>query len=71
MGLIRPKDHPHGMSEVKFAELFTGSVDVIFAFHGFPGAIHRSSMDVRTRTDSMSVASSSRDHHDAVRHDGA
>jgi xylulose-5-phosphate/fructose-6-phosphate phosphoketolase len=41
MGLIRPKDHPHGMSEVKFAELFTGSVDVIFAFHGFPGAIHQ------------------------------
>ena len=29
------------MSEVKFAELFTGSVDVIFAFHGFPGAIHQ------------------------------
>jgi xylulose-5-phosphate/fructose-6-phosphate phosphoketolase len=41
MGLIRPKDHPHGMSEVKFAELFTDSVDVIFAFHGFPGAIHQ------------------------------
>ena len=28
------------MSEVQFAELFTDSVDVIFAFHGFPGAIH-------------------------------
>jgi xylulose-5-phosphate/fructose-6-phosphate phosphoketolase len=41
MGLIRPKDHPHGMSEVRFAELFTESVDVIFAFHGFPGAIHQ------------------------------
>jgi xylulose-5-phosphate/fructose-6-phosphate phosphoketolase len=41
MGLIRPKDHPHGMSEVQFAELFTDSVDVIFAFHGFPGAIHQ------------------------------
>ena len=27
MGLIRPKDHPHGMSEVQFAELFTDSVD--------------------------------------------
>jgi xylulose-5-phosphate/fructose-6-phosphate phosphoketolase len=41
MGLIRPKDHPHGMSEIQFAELFTPSVDVIFAFHGFPGAIHQ------------------------------
>ena len=41
MGLIRPKDHPHGMSEIQFAELFTDSVEVIFAFHGFPGAIHQ------------------------------
>jgi xylulose-5-phosphate/fructose-6-phosphate phosphoketolase len=41
MGLTRPKDHPHGMSEIQFAELFTDSVDVIFAFHGFPGAIHQ------------------------------
>jgi xylulose-5-phosphate/fructose-6-phosphate phosphoketolase len=41
MGLIRPKDHPHGMSQMQFAELFTDSVDVIFAFHGFPGAIHQ------------------------------
>jgi xylulose-5-phosphate/fructose-6-phosphate phosphoketolase len=41
MGLIRPKDHPHGMGEVRFAELFTDSVDVIFAFHGFPGAVHQ------------------------------
>ena len=29
------------MSETQFAELFTESVDVIFAFHGFPGAIHQ------------------------------
>jgi xylulose-5-phosphate/fructose-6-phosphate phosphoketolase len=41
MTLIRPKDHPHGMGEMQFAELFTESVDVIFAFHGFPGAIHQ------------------------------
>jgi xylulose-5-phosphate/fructose-6-phosphate phosphoketolase len=41
MGLIRPKDHPHGMSETQFAELFTDSVDVLFAFHGFPGAVHQ------------------------------
>jgi xylulose-5-phosphate/fructose-6-phosphate phosphoketolase len=41
MRLIRPKDHPHGMNNMQFAELFTESVDVIFAFHGFPGAIHQ------------------------------
>jgi xylulose-5-phosphate/fructose-6-phosphate phosphoketolase len=41
MRLIRPSDHPHGMGEMQFAELFTESVHVIFAFHGFPGAIHQ------------------------------
>lgn len=41
MTLIRPRDHPNGMSETRFAELFTTSKDVIFAFHGYPGAIHQ------------------------------
>jgi xylulose-5-phosphate/fructose-6-phosphate phosphoketolase len=41
MSLIRPKDHPHGMSDTLFRELFTDSVDVVFAFHGFPGAVHQ------------------------------
>jgi xylulose-5-phosphate/fructose-6-phosphate phosphoketolase len=41
MTLPRPKDHPHGMSETLFTELFTDTVDVIFAFHGYPGAIHQ------------------------------
>jgi xylulose-5-phosphate/fructose-6-phosphate phosphoketolase len=41
MTLPRPKDHPHGMSEVQFNELFTDTVDVVFAFHGYPGAIHQ------------------------------
>ncbi|MEU4221859.1 phosphoketolase family protein [Actinoplanes sp. NPDC026623] len=41
MTLPRPKDHPHGMSETQFTELFTDTVDVIFAFHGYPGAIHQ------------------------------
>ncbi|WP_213450475.1 phosphoketolase family protein [Rhizomonospora bruguierae] len=41
MALQRPKDHPHGMSAVRFAELFTTNVDVVFAFHGYPGAIHQ------------------------------
>jgi xylulose-5-phosphate/fructose-6-phosphate phosphoketolase len=41
MTLPRPKDHPHGMSEIRFRELFTEGRDVIFSFHGFPGAIHQ------------------------------
>ena len=41
MTLRRPKDHPHGMSETFFRELFTDTVDVVFAFHGYPGGIHQ------------------------------
>jgi xylulose-5-phosphate/fructose-6-phosphate phosphoketolase len=40
MTLVRPKDHPHGMDATLFTELFTDTVDVVFAFHGYPGAIH-------------------------------
>jgi xylulose-5-phosphate/fructose-6-phosphate phosphoketolase len=41
MTLPRPKDHPHGMSLTQFTELFTDQVDVVFSFHGYPGAIHQ------------------------------
>jgi len=41
MSLTRPRDHPHGMSETAFDELFTDHADVVFAFHGYPGAIHQ------------------------------
>ena len=41
MTLPRRKDHPHGMSETLFTELFTDTVDVVFSFHGYPGAIHQ------------------------------
>jgi xylulose-5-phosphate/fructose-6-phosphate phosphoketolase len=40
MALSTPEAHPHGMRDELFAELFTRDVDVIFAFHGYPGAIH-------------------------------
>jgi xylulose-5-phosphate/fructose-6-phosphate phosphoketolase len=40
MGLLPPNDHPHGFSDDKFERLFTSSTDVIFAFHGYPRAIH-------------------------------
>jgi len=41
MTLPRQKDHPHGMSGIRFTELFTDTVDVVFAFHGYPGAVHQ------------------------------
>jgi xylulose-5-phosphate/fructose-6-phosphate phosphoketolase len=41
MTLPRRRDHPHGMDETLFKELFTDHVDVIFAFHGYPGAVHQ------------------------------
>jgi len=41
MALSRRKDHPHGMDENLFRELFTDTVDVVFTFHGYPGAIHQ------------------------------
>jgi xylulose-5-phosphate/fructose-6-phosphate phosphoketolase len=41
MVMPRRKDHPHGMDELYFEELFTDHVDVVFAFHGYPGAIHQ------------------------------
>jgi len=41
MTLPRRRDHPHGMTDTEFAELFTDSVDVVFAFHGYPGAVHQ------------------------------
>ena len=33
-------DHPHGLEEAQFVELFTAKTDVVFAFHGYPGLIH-------------------------------
>jgi xylulose-5-phosphate/fructose-6-phosphate phosphoketolase len=33
-------NHPHGLEQPAFEELFTPSTDVVFAFHGYPGLIH-------------------------------
>lgn len=41
MTLATPDHHPHGMSPERFAELFTPDTDVVFAFHGYPGAVHQ------------------------------
>ncbi|WP_346316174.1 phosphoketolase family protein [Chitinophaga sp. YIM B06452] len=40
MALPPPAQHPHGMDEKKFDELFTASTHVIFAFHGYVRIIH-------------------------------
>ena len=38
--LMSPDDHPHGMDNMSFDSLFTGDVDVVFAFHGYRWLIH-------------------------------
>jgi xylulose-5-phosphate/fructose-6-phosphate phosphoketolase len=38
--LMSPDDHPHGMDNISFNELFTRDVDVVFAFHGYRWIIH-------------------------------
>jgi xylulose-5-phosphate/fructose-6-phosphate phosphoketolase len=40
MSLPPSTEHPHGMSAARFAELFTDETDVVFAFHGYPAAVH-------------------------------
>jgi xylulose-5-phosphate/fructose-6-phosphate phosphoketolase len=40
MALLPRDDHPHGFSDETFHGLFTADTDVIFAFHGYPRAIH-------------------------------
>jgi xylulose-5-phosphate/fructose-6-phosphate phosphoketolase len=38
--LMSPDNHPHGMDDISFEDLFTQTVPVIFAFHGYPWVIH-------------------------------
>jgi xylulose-5-phosphate/fructose-6-phosphate phosphoketolase len=40
MGLLPANDHPHGFSDRKFEDLFTADTHVVFAFHGYPRAVH-------------------------------
>ncbi len=41
MTLATPDQHPHGMNSERFEELFTRDAQVVFAFHGYPGAVHQ------------------------------
>jgi xylulose-5-phosphate/fructose-6-phosphate phosphoketolase len=41
MALASPLEHPHGMSDERFVDLFGSETHVVFGFHGYPGAIHQ------------------------------
>ncbi|HEY4294003.1 phosphoketolase family protein [Luteibacter sp.] len=41
MTLEPPEEHPHGMDDDRFDDLFTRDRPVIFAFHGYPGIVHK------------------------------
>ncbi len=34
-------EHPHGMNDIEYNELFTTDKPIIFAYHGYPWLIHR------------------------------
>jgi xylulose-5-phosphate/fructose-6-phosphate phosphoketolase len=40
MALFTSDLHPHGMDAGRFVDLFTSDRDVVFAFHGYPSALH-------------------------------
>ena len=39
-GWVRLSPHPHGMDDAGFERLFTRQAPVVFAFHGYPRAVH-------------------------------
>ena len=41
MRLQPANEHPHGLSDTDFDRLFTRDKPIIFAYHGYPGLIHR------------------------------
>ncbi len=41
MRLQPEHEHPHGLSEIDYDQMFTRDKPVVFAFHGYPGLVHR------------------------------
>jgi len=41
MKLQPPSEHPHGLSDIDFDQIFTRNKPVIFAYHAYPWLIHR------------------------------
>ena len=54
MKLQPASEHPHGLPDAHFDELFTRNRPVIFAFHGYPWLIHRLTYR-RTNHDNLHV----------------
>ena len=54
MKLQHATEHPHGLSDVDFDQLFTRNKPVIFAYHGYPWLIHRLTYR-RTNHDNLHV----------------
>ncbi len=41
MKLVSPDNHPHGLDDEEYNNLFTKKKPIIFAFHGYPHLIHQ------------------------------
>ena len=41
MTLQPQSEHPHGLPDSEFDELFTRDKPIVFAFHGYPWLVHR------------------------------
>jgi xylulose-5-phosphate/fructose-6-phosphate phosphoketolase len=54
MKLQPASEHPHGLTDVAFDQLFTKDKPVIFAYHGYPWLIHRLTYR-RTNHDNLHV----------------
>ncbi len=54
MRLQPPSEHPHGLSDAEFDEVFTKDKPVVFAYHGYPWLIHRLTYR-RTNHDNLHV----------------
>jgi xylulose-5-phosphate/fructose-6-phosphate phosphoketolase len=54
MKIQPPREHPHGLPDQEFDELFTRNKPIIFAFHGYPWLIHRLTYR-RTNHDNLHV----------------
>jgi hypothetical protein len=68
--VLQPQsEHPHGMEDQDFDELFTTDKPVIFAFHGYPAMIHKLTYR-RHNHDNIPCArlQGGGHHHDALRH---
>ncbi len=54
MTLQSPSEHPHGLPDDDFDDLFTKNKPIIFAYHGYPWLIHRLTYR-RTNHDNLHV----------------